>query len=163
MSKFRSVELPSTMKGRLFLHSMLGRYEPLESSQAWLKEANVSKIISLAPLDEIEKKSPDYASAIEGGDLNVDIFPIPDFGVAEEEGAFFTLAHSIANWLQAGTHVLIHCGAGIGRTGTLACCVLLAGGLDLEAAKAAVANAKAGPETSQQVAIVERFEQTTRA
>ena len=48
----------------------------------------------------------------------------------------------------------MHCAAGIGRTGTLAVCVLLALGLGAAEARAAVRSAGSSPQTAAQEDIV---------
>lgn len=108
--------------------------------------------MSLAPLDETRKKSPHYAEAIEAGTLPCDLhsFPIPDFGVPEDRRSFWVFAQDLARRLTEGERLLIHCGAGIGRTGTLAICVLLALGAPLEVATETVEAAGSVPETQEQ-------------
>lgn len=57
---------------------------------------------------------------------------------------------------QGGT-VLLHCAAGVGRTGTAAVCILLTLGLPLHEAYGLVRSAGSGPETPEQRRFVEDF------
>jgi protein-tyrosine phosphatase len=82
------------------------------------------------------------------------LFGIPDYGVPHDATPFVNLAQGIAQALQLGERVLIHCGAGIGRTGTLAICVLMHLGVGRCEATEAVADAGAGPETMPQQGLV---------
>ena len=68
--------------------------------------------------------------------------------------AFWALANRVAKRLTAGDRMVIHCGAGIGRTGMLAVCVLLALGEPPARAEQAVSAAGSHPETEAQRALV---------
>jgi len=153
---FRSVEIPGNIKGTLYLHSMLGRYEPMQDSIDSIGEKNISTVVSLTALDEIERKSPDYANAIKDGVLQFNRieFPIPDFSVPGEREAFLKLARDLGDSLRAGKNILIHCGAGIGRTGTLAVGVLLTLGLSYNNAVDTVKRSGSGPEIEGQWSLV---------
>ena len=61
--------------------------------------------------------------------------------------------------LAAGGHVLVHCGAGIGRAGTLAVCVLMEHGVGRDDALALVARHRpmAGPEVGAQRELVDEL------
>jgi len=153
----RPASLPSDVPGKLFLYAMPGRYESWAVSRDTISQQGIHRVVSLASLKEIQKKSPSYAQAVESGDLPWAqcFFPVPDFGVPEDRGAFLDLARSVADSLREGERVLIHCGAGIGRTGTLAVCVLMALGMGKEESYQAVRNAGSNPETSEQEELVE--------
>ena len=56
----------------------------------------------------------------------VQAFPISDFGVPDDDDRFERSVLDAAQHLKASGHVLVHCGAGIGRTGMYAIAVLLA-------------------------------------
>jgi len=149
---FRPVKLPSGVKGRLFLHSMPGRREPLESVWAAMARLDITCIACLAGPEEIDDKSRDYGCALRerGTPCDVRSFPIPDFGVPDDDVAFWRFADDMAASLKKGNAILMHCGAGIGRTGTMATAVLIALGDPLDAALRAVQAAGSHPETRSQ-------------
>ncbi len=152
----RSVKLPDDCDGVLLLHSMPGWAEPLEMAVELIRAARVDTIVSLTGLDEVGRKSPAYMQAIEDGRLpcaRVE-FAIREFDVPDDAEAFWNLAHEVAAGLRRGQRLLIHCLAGIGRTGMLAECVLLALGVDLDAARQTVRAAGSGAETHEQSDLV---------
>ncbi len=155
-SVLRAVDLPGGVRGRLRLHSMPGRNEPLETIWASIRAEDVRVILCLTDREEIRAKSPAYDAALATNTVPcaVECFPIPDYGVPEEREAFWALASGIAQRLTRGHRILIHCGAGIGRTGMLAACVLLALGQSEAGATQAVSAAGSHPETPSQRALV---------
>ncbi len=154
---FRKVELPSTVSGNIYLHSMPGRKEPLADTFRTIHKYGISKIVSLTSLDEINNKSPELAVAIETDELIVEriSFPIDDYGIPTDRNAFLELSNEIAVYLKDGESILIHCGAGRGRTGTLAVSILMSLGIKLNQATQIVAKAKSYPETHEQVKLLE--------
>jgi protein-tyrosine phosphatase len=136
---------------------MPGRLRPFGDDMHALGAQNIARIVSLTPLAEIEEKAPDYAAALAGGmAIAVSRFPIADFAIPDDEAGLFALAARTAEELRGGSKVFVHCAAGIGRTGTMAICILLALGLDATEASALVASAGSGPETDTQKALVAR-------
>ena len=149
---FRSVSLPDGVKGKLYLHSMLGRYETFEEAEYEIVNRKIDEIICLATPEEIRLKSPQYANALKL-DKNIwrlRMFPIPNFGVPTDRQAFLQLARELARQLLSGNKLLIHCGGGIGRSGTLAIGLLIALGMGAEKAREAVTSAHSYPETTVQ-------------
>lgn len=84
-------------------------------------------------------------------------FPISDFAVPHDKNEFLDLVTRVDLWLKDGETILIHCAAGIGRTGVFASCLLQAMGLSVVAANARVAAAGSGAETQVQRDFVEAF------
>lgn len=157
--KFRSVVLPETIPGKLLLHSMPGRYESWSEFESSAETAQICGIVALTPRAEIREKSPDYDAAVEFGSpawrwWNI---PIPDFGIPGDFEDFRRHVREIADQLRNGRTILIHCGAGIGRTGTFAICVLLELGLSLAAAREEVRLAEAGPERDPQLNLIRQY------
>ncbi|MCI0548294.1 MAG: hypothetical protein L0027_13545 [Candidatus Rokubacteria bacterium] len=50
--------------------------------------------------------------------------PIRDFGVPDDAAAFARFLTALAERLEAGERVYLHCGAGLGRTGTALACLV---------------------------------------
>ncbi len=149
---FRPVLLPSGVPGRLLLHSMPGRREALETVWNQVSKDAVRVIVCLAASHEVREKSPAYARAIESGTVPCQVlaFEIPDYGVPKDRGEFWQLALDVATRLRSGEAVLMHCNAGIGRTGTVAAAVLLALGETVSSAQQAVSEAGSDAEGAAQ-------------
>jgi protein-tyrosine phosphatase len=150
---FRRVELPAWVTGRLLLHSMPGRFEAIERVWQQLRSEAVGAIVCLTEEYEIRLKSSKYAEALEAGTVPCSVLPfeIREGGVPEERVAFWALAKDVANRLQSGEAVLIHCAGGVGRTAMLAISVLLALGEPLNEAENVVSRAGSMVETMPQI------------
>ena len=148
----RKVDLPKGVEGELFLHSMPARYETLNRVRSEIERLGVSRVISLAPKDEISRKSPEYYKALQTGDIGwkQTIFGITDYGVPEDREAFIQFVKEVAGYLQTGERILVHCGAGIGRTGMFAISLLMALGVNREPSRMVISLAGSEPETPEQ-------------
>jgi len=153
---FRTIMLPRNVSGSLYLHSMPGRYDPLSTSVYEIENKEIDIVVSLTSLEEIRQKSQEYANAINDKSLGFERmeFPIIDFGIPQDSIAFLNLVENLAGRLNSGENLLIHCGAGIGRTGTLAASVLISLGKNLNESLDAIQNAGSYPETEEQMNLV---------
>lgn len=150
---FRRVDLPERIPGKLLLHSMPGRFEAIERVWHQLKSDAVAAIVCLNEQYEIRSKSSKYADALESGTVPCSVLPfeIREGGVPEDRNAFWALANNVADRLQSGEGVLIHCAGGVGRTAMLAVSVLLALGEPITEAESVVSRAGSMVETMPQI------------
>jgi protein-tyrosine phosphatase len=163
---FRRVSLPDDAPGRLYLHSMPGRYETIETFLSEARKEGLSAVVCLAAESELSA-SLGYSEARSGKALpfRTRDFPILDFGVPsiEDRPSFIELIAEIAGDLRRGEAVLVHCRMGIGRTGTVAACVLLELGLGVEEARHEVASAGSRSEVPEQRDFVDWYGSFTRS
>ena len=82
---------------------------------------------------------------------------MPNFGVPQDRAGFRREVEAIAAALQRGDAVLLHCAAGIGRTGSAAACVLKALGVETTDAMQRVREAGSNPQNAVQAGFVEWF------
>ncbi len=100
------------------------------------------------------------------GDIEVLRFAIEDMNIPKEAEAeeYEALIRDIVERMRQGKNVVVHCRGGLGRTGTVAACVLVAlGRHTAEDAIKAVREARRGTiQTHEQEEFVRRFEETLR-
>ncbi|NRA18875.1 MAG: tyrosine-protein phosphatase [Oceanospirillaceae bacterium] len=144
----------------LYLHSMPGRYESWQTFLDHCQQRHIKQVLCLTDLREIEQKSPSYARAIEAGNMPmvVSIFAVEDFSIPADQGQYQGQIVKMALKLAGGDNLLIHCAAGVGRTGVAAICLLQELGLALEQAIHRVSQAGAGPETDLQLEFVDHYQ-----
>ena len=100
------------------------------------------------------------------GGIEVLRFAIEDLNVPNEAEAeeYEELIRGIVERMRDGKNVIVHCRGGLGRTGTVAACVLVAlGNHSADEAIDAVRAARRGTvQTEEQEEFVRRFEETLR-
>jgi protein-tyrosine phosphatase len=155
---FRPVDLPPAIPGKLWLASMPGRFEAWSAFEKQARRAGLAMVVCLTPREEIEELSPDYHSAVTAGvPFRWVSLPMPNFGVPEDASTFRRQVAEIAQALRNGDAVMMHCAAGIGRTGSTAACVLKALGLSTDEALQRVRDAGSNPQNAKQSGLVDWF------
>lgn len=143
----------------LWLHSMPGRFESWTEFLSKAQAVRLGKIVCLTPMHELSGLSPSYGQAVASGELPFRflLLPMRNFGLAGEQQAFRSGIEQIAADLRGGDSVLMHCAAGIGRTGTAAACVLKTLGLERDEALEWVRLAGSDPQSAAQSGLVDSF------
>ena len=155
----RTLPIDDLCPGTLWLGAMPGRFERWSEFMAEARRRKLSLVACLAPPDEVASLSPAYWQAIAEGSLDFRFvnLPMQNFGLPRDLAGFRDGIAQLADTLCAGDSVLLHCAAGIGRTGTAAACVLKRLGLSTEDAVQRVRQAGSNPENAVQSGLVDRF------
>ena len=138
--------------GRLWL---CGKHFLGPDPEAALARTGAAAIVCLNEADEFEHRYPGYAHFLRTERERAIWYPIPDMHVPPMAEVRPFLDRLGAR-LDAGDGLIVSCGAGIGRAGTVAAALLLDRGLSLDDALATVAASRrtAGPQTSTQMSFL---------
>ncbi len=158
--EIRHVQLPE-VPGHLYLSHMPGSRETFPEARAAISDLAVDKVVCLAMPEEVQRDAPDYFDAIQSNDMPWSqlTFPIPDRGVPNDLSQLLRTIEDLVADLRRQKRILLHCVGGVGRTGTMAMCVLIGIGLDPLDASVRLADAEAGPESDSQETLVHRVAQ----
>lgn len=114
-------ELPFGLPGRIFRSPMpFGHYDPHGEVYPRFLHEQITVVVLLADEDEcLHKAGRNLRELYLNEGLQVLYLPIPDFSVPSKDDLEQAVQHTIA-YAQAGHHIVMHCSAGIGRTGLFA-------------------------------------------
>lgn len=151
------VPLPGDVLGALWL---CGKHAIGPDHERAIAETGTdATVVSLVEEYELLDRYPAYVAWLRAQrGARAVWWPVPDLH-APGLDATVVLVDDLAARLRSGETLLMHCAAGIGRTGTIAVCVLLALGEPIEDALRIVGEARplAGPEAGPQRDLIEEF------
>ncbi len=131
------------------------------------EEYGVGVLVSLMERDEYsDLQIPELFQKAEQQGMAVLYLPIPDYGVpnASEDDDYRPFIEDVANRIEEGETVIVHCRGGLGRSGMVAASVLVALGQSAEEAIKTVRGARKGAiETPDQEDRVRWFEMELQA
>jgi len=146
--------IPGPWPGRLAVVTRPRGGDWLDDEASGWRRAGLDVVVSLLEKDEAAQldlaKESDVA---ESKGIHFISFPIPDRGVPPSMPASLGLLKNIADALEHGKNVAVHCRQGIGRSGLIATGVLVASGMGVDKAIEIVSSARglAIPETAPQL------------
>jgi protein-tyrosine phosphatase len=139
--------------GKLALASRPRGGDWLEEEMAAWRGADIDTVLSLlTPAEEQELDLQREAHDVKARGMKFVSLPIPDREVPNSESELSAALDRLDADLSAGKNVVIHCRQGVGRTGLVAACLLVAKGLtpDKAVKTLSVARGIAVPETVEQ-------------
>lgn len=125
MLKKLLTKLPFGLAGTIYRSPL--PFSPIYDPQAKLveayKEVGIGVVVMLTPNDDvIRMTNVDLMARYQKLGLRVIYAPIEDFGTPEKGDLQLPIAQTLAA-AHAGEHIVIHCHAGVGRTGLFVACL----------------------------------------
>ncbi len=101
----------------------------LQADLEAVKEAGADVLVNLMETDEMERwQMGNYFTGAQNVGLETVHFPIRDMDIPDDSAAVRALVEALHHHLNAGKKVVIHCLGGLGRSGTVAACLLTENG-----------------------------------
>jgi protein-tyrosine phosphatase len=148
------VPLPPSAGGRLWL---CGKHFIAPDPETALAQVGATTAVCLTEPAELIDRYPHYVAWLGANQPARALWwPIPDLHAPDLDDAV-VLLDELRTRLRSGQSLLLHCGAGIGRAGTVAAALLVTMGLATDDAVAHVAAHRpmAGPEAGAQSDLLE--------
>ncbi|MCP4200013.1 MAG: hypothetical protein GY762_22965 [Proteobacteria bacterium] len=128
-----------------------------------LKELGVTTLTPFLEDDEMKRlKIPNLVEAAEARGIEVVRFPFHDVGIPKDMDATIAFIDDVITRFSYGQRILMHCNGGLGRAGTMAACLRLALGIDMDPDEAIpmvrTLRSHRAIETREQEQFVHRFE-----
>jgi ADP-ribosyl-[dinitrogen reductase] hydrolase len=136
--------------------SLCGKHAIAPDPIAAMHRCGATTVVCLVEAHELSGHWPHYVTWLENHrDTGAVWFPIHDLHAPPLDRAAPFL-DGLVERLRDGEHLLIHCAAGMGRAGTIAACLLVRMGMDVESGLALVRASRpgAGPEAGSQLDLV---------
>jgi protein-tyrosine phosphatase len=143
--------------------SLCGKHAIAPDVDAALAKCGGTTVVCLVEERELSGHWPHYVEWLHDHRGSSAVwFPIHDLN-APTLGHTLDLLADLQARLASGEHLLVHCAAGIGRTGTLAACILVQQGMSVDDALELVRTSRpmAGPEVGPQLDLVHAVAATT--
>jgi protein-tyrosine phosphatase len=124
------------------------------------KSAGITHVLSLlTPEEEKDLDLRKEAAEVSAQGMKFLSFPIPDRQVPNSESELAAVLGNMDAFLSSGNKAVVHCRQGIGRTGLVAACLLVAKGVRPESARAQLSAARgvAVPETPEQSKWIDHY------
>ena len=118
-----------------------------------IERSGIVRVLSLLePAEQRELGLAGEAAACESAGLEYESYPIPDRGLPESLEAFRSYTKALYHSIAGGNSTVVHCRAGIGRSGLVSAGVLLHAGFEAGEAFAYTSRARGVevPDTSAQ-------------
>jgi len=146
--------------GRLAIAARPRGGDWLEDEVAGWRHAGVNTVVSLLTPDEEENLDlKKEARLVKTNDMHFISYPIPDRQVPSSQGGLVATLDKINTHLNSGRNVLIHCRQGVGRSGLVAACLLIAKGWDPSLALECLSSVRGVPipETTEQRRWIDQY------
>lgn len=143
------IPLPVDCPGELWL---CGKHVIGVDVEATLAFTGANHVVCLTQRHELIDRYPAYVSWLESNQpVRATWAATPDLGTLSADESL-QLYRTLTNLVQAGSKLIVHCAAGIGRSGTAAVALLMLLGVEIGEAEDIVAANRpmAGPETGPQ-------------
>lgn len=153
------VQIPLHAEGELYVSPMpFGPYDTNNALLEIYKKNRIEFVVVLVTDDELKRKAKqDLLNLYRKNAIEIIRLPVADY-TSPDLYQMTKVVDQVSGYLHAGAHVAVHCNAGVGRTGVVACCIVR--DIMKMSAQEAIAYVKQYMQTNmtdEQMRLVQRF------